>query len=533
MSLASLLSYTLALTASITATGAVAALFHRCNRQWRLVDAHTEVRLHRFAVALVLLSTLLLPTLPTHPFFEPVAKVWSGSSFRSSHANLASGAASFDFGETTAAAQRTLSLASVETAAATLALILLVAGTLLFVRDLWRTAKLINTTIEIRRVGKVSVVVGDTLAVPFSLWWPGTAYVCLPTSFCADAALFRSTVLHEIEHHRSGDTRFVYAQWLLRTLFFWNVVVRAWMRAIDDSHEFACDEALVDQGKVSARGYAASLVTAAQHALETSRTPECAPGLFELRREPLLTWRIETMLQTKSTSQRRGLAWVVAGTLGLLAFGTAMATQGLVQDRRISQQDAEELLQRAQHAGDFPTTLNSAVLAELNRYLGTAQGRAFTEQSLARMDTHLPLVNPIVSRFKAPKELLAVPFVESGWKNLPHNGNPYHGAGLWMFIAPTARRFGLQVNATVDERLDVEKETVAAMSLLTENYQRFGSWEISLLAYNAGEERVEEAIATQGTRNAWALVRAGVETDKGYLARVMAAVLILANRESL
>jgi membrane-bound lytic murein transglycosylase D len=149
------------------------------------------------------------------------------------------------------------------------------------------------------------------------------------------------------------------------------------------------------------------------------------------------------------------------------------------------------------------------------------------------MDTQLPLVNPIVSRFKAPKELLAVPFVESGWRNLPHNGNPHHGAGFWMFIAPTARRFGLQVNATVDERLDGEKETVAAMSLLTENYQRFGSWEIALLAYNAGEERVENAIATQGTRDPWALVRAGVETDKGYLARVMAAVLILANRESL
>jgi hypothetical protein len=53
------------------------------------------------------------------------------------------------------------------------------------------------------------------------------------------------------------------------------------------------------------------------------------------------------------------------------------------------------------------------------------------------------------------------------------------------------------------------------------------------LAHNAGEQRVGEATATRGTRDPWALVRAGVETDKGYLARAMAAVLILTNRESL
>jgi membrane-bound lytic murein transglycosylase D len=64
-------------------------------------------------------------------------------------------------------------------------------------------------------------------------------------------------------------------------------------------------------------------------------------------------------------------------------------------------------------------------------------------------------------RYGLPVELLAIPLVESGYKNLPARRSA--GAGLWMFITPTARHYGLEVSAARDERLDVMAETRAAM----------------------------------------------------------------------
>jgi len=65
------------------------------------------------------------------------------------------------------------------------------------------------------------------------------------------------------------------------------------------------------------------------------------------------------------------------------------------------------------------------------------------------------------------------------------------------------------------------------------NYLRFRDWQLAGLAYNMGENGVQKAINETGSRNAWDLIRAGHEGDRNYLARLMAAILILKNPESL
>ncbi len=100
---------------------------------------------------------------------------------------------------------------------------------------------------------------------------------------------------------------------------------------------------------------------------------------------------------------------------------------------------------------------------------------------------------------------------------------------MWQFIPSTARNFGLKVDAQVDERLDIERETDAAMRLLLANKARFNSWELSLLAYNVGENKVQDAINRTGSRDVWTLIDAGVENDTADVAKVMAAILIMKN----
>ena len=128
-----------------------------------------------------------------------------------------------------------------------------------------------------------------------------------------------------------------------------------------------------------------------------------------------------------------------------------------------------------------------------------------------------------------PRELLAVPLVEAGYRNQPQGPDPRHGAGLWMFIAPMARRYGLTVEAGRDDRLDVAAETGAAIRLFSELHRELDDWGLALLAYNAGRDRVERAIVQTGSRDVWTLIAHGHQNDRGYVPRVMAAILILQN----
>jgi membrane-bound lytic murein transglycosylase D len=121
---------------------------------------------------------------------------------------------------------------------------------------------------------------------------------------------------------------------------------------------------------------------------------------------------------------------------------------------------------------------------------------------------------------------MALPIMESGYQNLPQSRFPQHAAGVWQFVPQTARNFGLRVDTTIDERLDVKKATDAACRYLGALFLRFQDWELSVLAYNAGENKVQEGIAKTHSRNAWTLIEQGFAGDEDYLAKIEAAILI-------
>ncbi len=483
-------------------------------------------------------AALLLPLIAALPVqidgFEPNAQVWSGTSMRESAASPG-------------VQQLAISMAASEISvplhlAGAVIAIPALGGAAIFLLMLWRDARRIRRVIAaaqtIVRRGSLRILAAETVHVPFSFWLPARHFIVVPVALTLRPDDLRMAVRHEVQHHRQMDTKVLYALQLLRAVFFLNPAVHWLHRMLTGLQEFACDEAVVAQRSVTVRDYCGCLLRVAESALDQRRAAVCSSMLGRVPRTTLRE-RIEVLLQRSRAPTRwtggRGRSGAI--TLSLMLFtvmtGVAVAASGTVQDRRISLQQAHSMASNARAGSDFPIVVNARVLAQLNRLLGTPDGRAYARASLQRMAQYQGLIAQKTAQYGLPAELIAVPLAESGFRNLPRSANPRHGAGIWMFIAPTARRFGLTVDEHLDERLDVTAATDAAMRMLAGLDQDFADWGLALLAYNAGNRQVQRAIEATGSRDVWHIIEHGYENDTDYVASVMAALLIIRNPAAL
>jgi membrane-bound lytic murein transglycosylase D len=173
----------------------------------------------------------------------------------------------------------------------------------------------------------------------------------------------------------------------------------------------------------------------------------------------------------------------------------------------------------------YRVRVNEHVRFFLERFQ-TGYRRAVVESWLARSGRYLPMILDVFQQKGLPEDLVFTAMIESGFDPVAvsHAG----AKGLWQFMAPTARLYGLRVDRWLDERLDPEKSTVAAANYLRDLYAVFGSWDLAQAAYNAGEDRVQRAIQRTGSRDFWALHRSPVllEETKNFVPAIHAATLI-------
>jgi membrane-bound lytic murein transglycosylase D len=98
-----------------------------------------------------------------------------------------------------------------------------------------------------------------------------------------------------------------------------------------------------------------------------------------------------------------------------------------------------------------------------------------------------------------PTEYALIPFVESGYK--PGARSAAGPAGLWQFIAVTARNHKVPIGPGYDGRLSPVDSTRAAVRYLKTLHGMFaGDWRLAVMGFNAGEYRVLGALRRHGQR---------------------------------
>lgn len=130
---------------------------------------------------------------------------------------------------------------------------------------------------------------------------------------------------------------------------------------------------------------------------------------------------------------------------------------------------------------------------------------AHVPAQLAAADSEvLPLFAYVVDALRQahlPTEYALIPFVESGYR--PGARSASGPAGLWQFIALTARNHKIPMRPGFDGRLSPVEATRAAVRYLKTLHGMFaGDWRLAVMAFNAGEYRVLGALKRHDMRAA-------------------------------
>lgn len=175
----------------------------------------------------------------------------------------------------------------------------------------------------------------------------------------------------------------------------------------------------------------------------------------------------------------------------------------------------------------IPLDMNRHVKAEIKRFTVGVE-KDFFRRALKRSGRYRSKIVAELKEAGLPEELSWLPLIESGF-NVKALSRA-RALGLWQFIPSTGYKFGLKRDRFIDERMDPDKATLAAIAYLKELHNIFGDWTTVLAAYNCGEGRVLRVIKTQNVNyldNFWDLYERLPRETARYVPRFLATLHIL------
>jgi membrane-bound lytic murein transglycosylase D len=149
---------------------------------------------------------------------------------------------------------------------------------------------------------------------------------------------------------------------------------------------------------------------------------------------------------------------------------------------------------------------------------------------LHRMGTFQQTVDSALSERGLPPSLRYLPLIESGYN--PWARSRASAVGMWQFMPATAREFGMEVGAFVDERRNPYKSTEAAVGFLEDLNEDFDSWFLALAAYNGGPNRARRILrqhaplAQPSDSLFWALRHHWPRETREFVPKLVGAIIV-------
>lgn len=184
----------------------------------------------------------------------------------------------------------------------------------------------------------------------------------------------------------------------------------------------------------------------------------------------------------------------------------------------------EARMMKLDAASPFDLQYNEVVQGYINMYV--MRRRELVSRVMALSQLYFPLFEESLDKYNLPLELKYLAICESALNPLAKS--KAGAMGLWQFMYPTGKMFGLKVSSYVDERCDPYKSTTAACEYFQYLYKMFGDWDLVLAAYNSGPGNVYKAIRRSGGKKTYWEIRPYLPKEtQGYIPAFIAVNYIM------
>ena len=172
----------------------------------------------------------------------------------------------------------------------------------------------------------------------------------------------------------------------------------------------------------------------------------------------------------------------------------------------------------------IPLTFNNLVRNCIDLY--GDRRRDLVRYMLGMADFYFPIIEPILDAHDLPIELKYLAVVESALN--PVALSRVGASGMWQFMLPTGKNYGLEINSLVDERRDPVKATDAACRYFKDMYAIYGDWHLVIASYNCGPGNINKAIRRAGgKRDFWEIYPYLPKETRSYVPLFIAANYIM------
>lgn len=174
---------------------------------------------------------------------------------------------------------------------------------------------------------------------------------------------------------------------------------------------------------------------------------------------------------------------------------------------------------------DVPLDYNAYVQSYIDTYVSGNQ-RDGLGRILGLTKYYFPIYEKAFHDAGIPDEIKYLSIVESQLN--PYAVSRVGATGPWQFMSTTAKVYGLNMDAYVDERRDPMQSSYAAAAYLKDAYQQFGDWLLAIASYNCGKSNVLRAIEqANGATDFWSIQKYLPAETRGYVPAYIAVTYVM------